>query len=717
MIGEKQFKKDIAGKEFEIRVGQIADQAAGSVLVRYGETTVMVTTCVGRDPHLKDFLPLTVDYEERYYAAGKILGSRFLRREGRPSDEAFLTGRLIDRAIRPLFPEWFKQEVQVIATVLSFDGLNDPDVPGLIGASLALSLSEVPWSGPLAGCRLAYRNNQWVVNPDYEEERTADVSLTLAGVEGEKEILINMIEAAGNEVGEDRVEAGLKQAESVLKELIQFQREILAQFPIEKIETPEKPPAINPEMAQDISEFVQKKMDDLFPAQAEEEAKFVLAQLNRETEDFLQEKYPDRLKEGFNILERELYQFIRRQILEKEIRLDGRKIDQIRPLSAQVSLVPRVHGSGLFRRGLTKVLSVVTLGPTGDHRKLEGMEVIEERRFMHHYNFPPYSTGEVRPLMGTKRREIGHGYLAEKALLPLIPEIDRFPYTIRVVSECLSSNGSTSMASVCAAGLSLMDAGVPIKEPAAGISIGLISAPTHYKLLTDVQGAEDHYGDMDFKVAGTKRGITAIQVDVKIRGLTREMISRALIQARQAREQILEVITQTIDQPRAELSPLAPKIVSGQISPEKIGLVIGPGGRTINKLAAKHDVTIDIEEDGHVYVAGVNQKAAQDALDEIMGMTHEAEVGETFKGAVTRIFNFGAMVEFLPGQEGLVHISQFVDQRIGRVDDVVEIGEIIPVKVIEIDEKGRINLSAKAAGFKPVKKVITDPRPISRKRR
>ena len=710
MIGEKQFKKEIAGQEFEVRIGQIANQANSSVIVRQGETTVMVTVCSGSNQHGKDFFPLTVDYEERYYAAGKILGSRFMRREGHPSDEATLTGRLIDRSIRPLFPESFRNEVQVIITVLSFDGINDPDVPGLLGASIALSLSDLPWQGPIAPCRVGYLDNQWKINPSYEQQDQAEVYLTLSAVEGEKEILINMIEAAGQEAAEEKIIAGLTQAEPVLKTLIQFQKEIINQYSPTKIPVPEVGISLEAPVEQSIRKFIQEKLNNIFPVQAEQEVKEVLSQLHQALQDFLNQNHPECLPEGFTILEEELYQFMRQQVLDNDQRLDGRGLKEIRPLQAEVSLIPRVHGSGLFQRGLTKVLSVVTLGPTGDCRKLEGMEVIEERRFMHHYNFPPYSTGEVKPLVGTKRREIGHGYLAEKALSPLIPDVEDFPYTIRLVSECLSSNGSTSMGSVCASSLSLMDAGVPIKAPAAGISVGLVTGPDHYKLLTDVQGAEDHYGDMDFKVAGTKQGVTAMQVDVKIKGLTKQMINEALAQAKEARLAILETMARAIERPRDNLSPWAPKIVSGQINPSKIGMIIGPGGRTINALVDKHGVTIDIEDDGHVYVAGPERQQAQKALDEIMGMTHEAEVGETFEGKVTRIFNFGAMIEFLPGQEGLVHISEFANHRIGQVEDVVKVGDTIPVKVIEIDEKGRINLSAKAAGFQAPQKA-TGSRP------
>lgn len=710
MIGEKQFKKEIAGQEFEVRIGQIANQANSSVIVRQGETTVMVTVCSGSNQHGKDFFPLTVDYEERYYAAGKILGSRFMRREGRPSDEATLTGRLIDRSIRPLFPESFRNEVQVIITVLSFDGINDPDVPGLLGASIALSLSDLPWQGPIAPCRVGYLDNQWKINPSYEQQDQAEVYLTLSAVEGEKEILINMIEAAGQEAAEEKIIEGLTQAEPVLKTLIQFQKEIINQYSPAKIPVLEVDISLEAPVEQSIRKFIQEKLNNIFPVQAEQEVKEVLSQLHQALQDFLNQNHPECLPEGFAILEEELYQFMRRQVLDNDQRLDGRGLKEIRPLQAEVSLIPRVHGSGLFQRGLTKVLSVVTLGPTGDCRKLEGMEVIEERRFMHHYNFPPYSTGEVKPLVGTKRREIGHGYLAEKALSPLIPDVEDFPYTIRLVSECLSSNGSTSMGSVCASSLSLMDAGVPIKAPAAGISVGLVTGPDHYKLLTDVQGAEDHYGDMDFKVAGTKQGVTAMQVDVKIKGLTKQMINEALAQAKEARLAILETMGRAIERPRDNLSPWAPKIVSGQINPSKIGMIIGPGGRTINALVDKHGVTIDIEDDGHVYVAGPERQQAQKALDEIMGMTHEAEVGETFEGKVTRIFNFGAMIEFLPGQEGLVHISEFANHRIGQVEDVVKVGDTIPVKVIEIDEKGRINLSAKAAGFQAPQKA-TGARP------
>jgi len=671
MIGEKQFKKEIGGQEFEVKIGKIADQANGSVLVRQGETTVMATVCLGSNQHGKDYFPLTVDYEERFYAAGRILGSRFMRREGRPTDEATLTGRLIDRSIRPLFPKELKREVQVIITVLSFDGINDPDVPGILGASLALSLSGVPWDGPLAGCRLSHLDNQWIINPSYEQQQKATLSLTITAVEGPNEMLINMIEAAGREADEDLVNKGISEAKAIFESLIQFQKEIINDCHPEKISLPEVKEVLEAEKINEIKEFINQKINSYFPVKADQELKEVLFELRQSVEEFLNEHYLEHLGIGFDLLEQEISNFVRRQALDHEVRLDGRKLNEIRPLNADVALIPRVHGSGLFQRGLTKVMSVVTLGPTGDHRKLEGMEVIEERRFMHHYNFPPFSTGEVRPLVGTKRREIGHGYLAEKALDPLIPDMDQFPYTIRIVSECLSSNGSTSMASVCASSLSLMDAGVPIKSPVAGISIGLITENDNYKLLTDVQGVEDHYGDMDFKVAGTSRGITAMQVDVKIRGLTAKIISDALAQAREAREIILKKITEALPEPRKALSPWAPKIMSGQINPSKIGLVIGPGGKTINGMIAKYGVTIDIEEDGHVYVAGTNEENAKSALNEIMNMTHETEIGEEFQGTVSRIFNFGAMVEFLPGQEGLVHISELAFYHVVKPEDAV----------------------------------------------
>ncbi|MFA5877888.1 MAG: polyribonucleotide nucleotidyltransferase [Candidatus Staskawiczbacteria bacterium] len=705
---EKNITKqiEIGGKQLQVKITNWAEQASGSCLVQLGDTEVLATAVMSaQEPEGVDFFPLTVDYEERYYAAGRIFGSRFIRREGRPADDAILTGRMIDRAIRPRFPKAFKRQTQVIITCLSWDGENDPDVLGLTAASVALSISDIPWNGPVAIIRVARNDGKLIFNPTYDERIKGDFDLILTAVEADKKILINMVEMGGKEILESDIMEATKAAEPELKKIIAFQNDIKNELGKEKIEVPDRS---DRELEKEAREFTKDKLEKALDRMTPKEKNIpAVEELREEFITSIKEKYTDpaKIKQALEYFEEEAKKAIYKSIIEDNKRPDGRKRDELRKISCEVGVLPRTHGSGIFTRGLTRVLSILTLGGPKDQQLLEGMEFIGKKRFMHHYNFPPYSSGEVSSMRGPKRREIGHGCLAEKALLPLIPEFEQFPYTIRIVSEILSSNGSTSMASVCAASLSLLDAGVPIKEIAAGISIGLAEDedPNKQKLLLDIQGPEDHLGGMDFKVAGTKNGVTAIQMDTKTDGITKETMGEALEMAKNARLEILNTISKTISKPKESLSPWAPKIKTVQINPAKIGEVIGPRGSVINKMTEQYKVSIDIEDNGLVFITGQDDKAVQEVIQQIKGMTREVQVGEIFQGEVKKITDFGAFVEVLPGTDGLVHISNFVSHHIKSVGEVVKEGDIIPVKVILIDELGRINLSAKDAGFKPKK--------------
>lgn len=704
IMDKEIFELEIGGRNFKIKLTDWAYQANGSCLVQYGETEVIATAVMSQNSiEGRDFFPLTVEYEEKFYAAGKIYGSRFLKRESRPTDEAILTSRMIDRAIRPLFPKDFKREVQVIVTCLSWDGENDPDIPGFIAASFALATSNIPWNGPLGGIRVGRMNGQFILNPTYKERLEGDMDLTLTALLKNDELLINMIEMGAKEMSENDVMEATKFAEDSLKKLINFQKKIISKIGKKKEEFK---PAVELDIYKDIKEFLGDKLDDAITNAPRGEKNLEATELIKsELTQFIMEKYPDEGKEKqvLPFFEHETERIIIKNIIEKNQRPDGRTPEEIRPLSCEVGVLPRTHGSGVFHRGLTKVLSILTLGGPSDQQILEGMEIVTKKRFMHHYNFPPFSTGETAPMRGPKRREIGHGHLAEKALLPLIPNPEQFPYTIRIVSEALSSNGSTSMASVCAATIALMDAGVPIKEPVAGISIGLAKDEESgkYKVLTDIQGPEDHFGDMDFKVAGTKNGITAIQMDIKIDGIDKKIMEEALVKAKDARLKILDIIKSEIPEPRKNLSPFAPKIFSMKINPAKIGEVVGPKGSVINKMIEEFGVMIDIEDSGMVFITGENQDAVNNCAAKIKGIAREIVVGEKFEGTVRKIMDFGAFIDILPGQSGLVHISKFVPYKIKTVSEVVREGEIIPVIVTEIDDLGRINLSAIDAGFKP----------------
>ncbi|TSC94993.1 MAG: polyribonucleotide nucleotidyltransferase [Parcubacteria group bacterium Licking1014_1] len=698
------FEIEIGGKTLKVKTTDWAEQASGSCLVSCGETEVLATAVVSPlEREGIDFFPLTVEYEERFYAAGKIFGSRFIRRESRPTDEAILTARMIDRAIRPLFPKDFKKEVQVIITCLSWDGENDPDILGLIAASFALSVSNIPWQGPIGAIRVGRINEEWIFNPTYQQRKDSSLDLMLSAIEKDGKVLVNMIEMGAKEVLEKNVLEAIKEAEETLKKIIEFQKKIAEKIGKEKDLVS---PIVEPDIENEIRGFLGDKLEKAI-AEAEPKEKNLSGTdlLKEELAKFIKEKYPNQGKEKqvLPFFEKETEKIIIKNIIEKDKRPDGRKPTEIRNLFCEAGVLARTHGTGVFHRGMTKVLSILTLGGPNDQQLLEGMEFVGKKRFLHHYNFPPFSSGEVAPMRGPKRRDIGHGNLAEKALLPLIPDPDKFPYTIRIVSEVLSSNGSTSMASVCAASLALMDAGVPIKSPAAGISIGLVKDEEtgRYKVLTDIQGPEDHFGDMDFKVAGSQSGITAIQMDIKIDGIDKKIIEEALLKAKEARLQILALMKKTLPEPRKSLSPFAPKIFSMQINPSKIGEVVGPKGSIINKIIDECGVNIDIEDSGLVFITGQDEKGVNDAVKWIKDIVREVAVGEIFEGTARKIMDFGVFVDILPGQSGLVHVSRLASYQIKRIEDVVRVGDKIPVKVISIDELGRINLSAVEAGFKP----------------
>ena len=707
MAVKDTFEIKVGDKTIFVKTTNWTEQASGSCLVQMGDTEVLVTAVMSANsrPDI-DYFPLMVEYEERFYAAGKIYGSRFIKRESRPSDEAILTARMIDRAIRPLFPKDFKKEVQVVVTCLAWDGENDPDILGMIGASFALATSNIPWNGPLSAIRVGRVNGEFIFNPTYEQREKGDMDLTLSALERNGEILINMIEMGSKEVMEkDFMDAFLASSPD-LEKMIDFQEKIVKKIGKTKDEFA---PAVDTEIKNEIESFLGNKLEKAINDAPKGEKNLGATEiLKAELVKYIEEKYPaqGKAKQVLPYFEKEIEKIIIDNIIQKNHRPDGRKPEDIRPLTAEVAVLPRTHGSGVFHRGLTKVLSVLTLGGPGDQQIIEGMEIVMKKRFMHHYNFAPFSSGEVSPMRGPKRREIGHGHLVEKALLPVIPAVEVFPYTIRIVSESVSSNGSTSQASICASTIALMDAGVPIKEPVAGISVGLAKDEEtgKYKVLTDIQGPEDHFGDMDFKVAGTKNGITAIQLDVKIDGINKDIMEEALTRAKDARFKILEVIKKEISEPRKELSKYAPKIVSFMINPEKIGEVVGPKGSMINKIIDEcNGVDINIEDSGLVAVTGQNQADVEKAANWIKSIVKVIEVGETFEGTVRKIMEFGAFVDILPGQSGLVHISKFVKERLEKVTDVVREGDKIPVKVIGIDDQGRINLSAVDAGFQPKK--------------
>ena len=686
----------LGGRRLSLEVGKVAKQANGSVLVRYGDTVVLVTACMSREPREGiDFFPLIVDYEERLYAVGKIPGG-WIKREGRPSEVATISARMIDRPLRPLFPEGFRHDVQVVCTVLSVEQDNDPDITALIGASAALAISDIPFREPVGGVKVGRVNGEFVICPTLSQAEASDLNLTIAGSKG----AILMVEAGANEVPEevilDAISFGHKSVIEIVKlidELVSRcgkpKREVAFYTPDENVASKVRELATEDvssalriadkltreERLDDVEQQVLQKLmgDDSLevPASLEIDVSTVLKEVAREQ--------------------------LRKMVTEESVRIDGRKCQEIRQISCEVGLLPRVHGTGLFTRGQTQVLTNATLGAIGDEQMLDGLGDAESKRFMHHYNFPPYSVGETRPIRGPGRREIGHGALAERALTPVIPDEVEFPYTIRLVSEVLESNGSSSQASVCGSTLALMDAGVPIKRPVAGIALGLVKENDKVAILSDIMGIEDALGDMDFKVAGTEKGITALQMDIKIHGITGEIMEKALEQAKDGRMFILGKMLEAISQPREELSPYAPRIITMSIDPDKIRDVIGPGGKVIRHIIDETGVKIDIEDDGRVFIASQDGEAGEKAKKMIEDLTADVEVGRIYTGTVTRTTSFGAFVEILPGKEGLVHISQLAHTRVGKVEDVVEVGDSVMVKVTEIDAMGRINLSRKDA--------------------
>lgn len=689
--GKKIFSTNWAGRPLTVEIGQLAKQANGAVLVRYGDTAVLSTATASKEPKDLSFFPLTVNYEERLYAVGKIPGG-FIKREGRPSEKAILASRLIDRPIRPLFAEGFRNEVQVISIVMSVDQDCSSEMAAMFGSSLALSVSNIPFEGPIAGVTVGRVDNEFIINPSVALMDKSDIHLVVAGTKD----AINMVEAGAEEVPEETMLEAIMFGHEEIKRLIQFQEEIVAEVGKEKMEITLY--EVDSDIESEVRTLAEDKMKQAVQVHEKHAREDAINEVKKEVIAHFEAKEvePKILKQVSEVLYMLVKEEVRRLITKEKIRPDGRAADEIRPLSSEIGLLPRTHGSGLFTRGQTQALSVCTLGALGDVQILDGLGIEEEKRFMHHYNFPQFSVGETGPIRGPGRREIGHGALGERALEPVIPNEKDFPYTIRLVSEVLESNGSTSQASICASTLAMMDAGVPIKAPVAGIAMGLVKKEEDYTILTDIQGMEDHLGDMDFKVAGTAKGVTALQMDIKIEGLSRQILEEALMQAKKGRNQILESMLATISTPRTELSKYAPKILTMAIKPDKIRDVIGPSGKQINKIIEETGVKIDIEQDGTVFISSINQEMNEKAKKIIEDIVREVEVGQMYLGKVKRIEKFGAFVELFSGKDGLVHISELAEERIGKVEDVVSIGDEILVKVTEIDKQGRVNVSRKA---------------------
>ena len=695
MSEKKVFSYNWGGRQLTVEIGQLAKQANGAVLVRYGDTVVLTAAVGTKQAKDTDFFPLTVNYEEKMYAAGKIPGG-FIKREGRPSEHATLTARLIDRPIRPMFAEGFRNEVQITNTVMSVDPNCPPEMAAMFGSSLALCISDIPFDGPIAGVDVGRVNGEYVINPTTEQKENSDIELSVAGTA----TAINMVESSAKEVSEEDMLGALLFGHEEIKKLVAFQEEIVREVGKEKMEVTLL--SFDPAIEAQVKDLFSQAM--VHAIQTEEKlAREANIEKVKETaiehfEAVLEEndEKAGLLKQVSQLVDNLEKDEVRRLITEEKVRPDGRKIDEIRPLSSEIDLLPRVHGSGLFTRGQTQALTSATLAPLGEYQVIDGLGIEEGKRFIHHYNFPQFSVGSVGRAGSPGRREIGHGALGERALKQVIPSPEDFPYTIRLVSEVLESNGSSSQASICAGTLALMAAGVPIKAPVAGIAMGLISDGTNYTVLTDIQGLEDHLGDMDFKVAGTKDGITALQMDIKIQGITEQILREALTQAKKARFEILEELTSTIAEPRKELSPYAPKIEMISIHPDKIKVVIGRGGETINSIIDETGVKIDIDQEGHVSIASTDAAMIQRAKEIIEDLTREIEVGQVYEGTVRRIEKFGAFVEIAKGKDGLVHISELAHERVGKVEDVLALGDKVTVKVIEIDGQGRINLSRKA---------------------
>lgn len=698
MLQEVDKSISVDGRDIRLKAGLLAPQAGGSVLIQSEDTAVLVTATRAAAREGIDFLPLLVDYEERLYAAGRIPGG-FLRREGRPPERATLISRLVDRPMRPLFPNWLRDDIQIVATTLSLDERVPPDVLAVTGASIATLLAQIPFNGPMAAVRVGLIGDDFVINPTYQEIETGDLDLVVAGSPDG----VIMVEAGANQLPEQDIIEAIDFGYEVVRDLIQAQRDLIAEMGIE--------------IVQELQPEVDSTLENFITEQVTASVKQILTrfELTKPERDAALDEVKDQVSEAIESLSEDdpvrvaasgdpkalsntykdiTKKLMRRQILEEGVRVDGRKLDEVRPISCRTSLLPkRVHGSALFQRGLTQVMSVVTLGTPGEAQEMDDLHPDGEKRYMHHYNMPPYSVGETKPMRSPGRREVGHGALAERALVPVIPPKEQFPYVLRVVSEVLSSNGSTSMGSVCGSTLALMDAGVPISQPVSGAAMGLIKEGEEVRILTDIQGIEDFLGDMDFKVAGTEKGITALQMDMKITGLSMQVIADAINQARPARMHILDRMLAAIDQPRSELSPFAPRLLTVKIDQDLIGMIIGPGGKTIKGITEQTGAKIDIEDDGTVTISAVDGVKAKQARAIIEGMTRKLSAGDVYVGRVTRIIPIGAFVEFLPGKEGMIHISQLADYRVGKVEDEVAIGDEVIVKVREIDSRGRINLT------------------------
>lgn len=693
---ERIFKTDLAGRELSVTIGKVAEQANGACLVRYGDTVLLVTATSSKKPREGiDFFPLSVEYEEKYYAAGKIPGG-YIKREGRPSEHAILTARLIDRPIRPLFPDGYRNDVQIIASLLSNDSDASSQVAAMIGSSIALSISDIPFNGPIAAVQMGYINNEFIVNPTVDQLEVSDLNLTVAGTHE----AIMMVESGSNELSEDTMLEAILKAHDEIKKvtgfIVEIQKEVGKEKQTYTVFT------TNEDVQNDINNNYKDLMIKAMNHPDKNERIKETDELVEKIKAELGEKYPDDSLSINAAIDQLQYNEVRRQILVDGIRPDLRQFDEIRSLSAEVGLLPRTHGSGLFSRGQTQVLSVATLGVGADAQIIDGMLDEYEKKYIHHYNFPPFSVGDTRPMRSPGRREIGHGALAERALIPVLPSEEDFPYTIRVVSEVLSSNGSSSQASVCGSTLALMDAGVPISKPVAGIAMGLVSGDDGRKvILTDIQGLEDHFGDMDFKVAGTKDGITALQMDIKISGIDRSILEEALAKAKVARFKILDVLTNAIAEPRENISKYAPRLIQMSIHPDKIREVIGPGGKVINQIIADTGVKIDIEDDGSVIIASVDSEMGEKAKKIIENIVKDVEEGEVYEGTVTKIMKFGAFVDVLNGKEGLLHISQIDHKRVNNVEDVLKVGDKVEVKVVGIDNDGKIDLSRKVLLPKP----------------
>lgn len=701
---QAKVETEFAGKKLTIETGQLAFRADGAVLVQYGDTVVLATAVVESNAKPEtDFFPLLIDYEERLYASGKISGSRFMKREGRPSDQAVLTSRLIDRPIRPLFPKTFRNDTQVMVTVLSADLQHEPDIVAVIAASTALMLTGAPFDGPVAAARIGKIDGKLVVNPTVLEQEDSTLNLTVAGTKD----AIMMVEAAAHEEDEKTITDGLELAVKSWQPVIKLQEELVKKMAIKPLEYELFSPS--DDIKDVLSNFLKKDLGKSIRHENKQMRHEAISELESKVlQEFgtLSEEVEDDSKQRYShsdikiVFEKIIDAEVRRAILEDGQRPDNRKLTEVRPISGAVGILPRTHGSAVFTRGTTQGLSITTLGSISDAQQIDTMEEDSTKRYIHHYNFPPFSTGEARPVRSTGRREVGHGYLAEKALVPVIPEVEEFPYTIRVVSEMLSSAGSTSMAAVCGSTMSLMDAGVPISSPVSGVAMGLMidhNDPKKYVILTDIQDAEDFAGDMDFKVAGTKKGITALQMDIKVKGISPSIMSDALAQAKEGREHILTKMLEVIAKPNQQVSQYAPRITKVTINPEKIREVIGKGGETIQKITAETGVEIDIEDSGLVLIYSEDEAKAKAAKEWIESITDDAEVGKTYDGKVVRVMDFGAFVEILPGKEGLVHISQFSDEHVKSIHDVVSEGDEFRVKLTEIDDKGRLNLSKKLA--------------------